>query len=107
MITTIVGFIQKYRSEKTVEMLRMLSSPMFTVVRDNKKVSIRSSQLVPGDIVIVIEGDRVSADSLLIENHNITMNEAALTGESSPVEKSIQQCITHDTPLHENSSHFV
>jgi Ca2+-transporting ATPase len=56
---------------------------------------------VPGDIVIVIEGDLVSADSLLIENYNITTNEAALTGESSPVEKSIQQCITHDTPLHE------
>lgn len=101
MITTIVGFIQEYRSEKTVEMLRLLSSPMSTVVRDNKEVSIRSSQLVPGDIVIVIEGDRVAADSILIENHNITTNEAALTGESLPVEKSIQQCISHDTPLHE------
>ena len=93
-----VGFFQEYRSEKAVEMLKKLAAPVASVIRDGKEVIIPSREVVPGDIVILRIGDKVPADLRLIEAVNLKIDEAPLTGESTPVEKTIE-ILPEETPL--------
>ncbi len=86
-----LGFIQEYRSEGTLKALEKLVRPVCTVIRDGEKKEIAAGELVPGDIVILEAGDRVPADSRLIEAVNLKADEAALTGESAPVSKTTTQ----------------
>jgi Ca2+-transporting ATPase len=86
----ILGFVQEYRAEQAVEALKAMISPHVLVLREGKEESIDSKDLVPGDIVLLEAGSRVPADSRLIEAANLEVDEAALTGESRPVSKSIQ-----------------
>jgi P-type Ca2+ transporter type 2C len=83
-----LGFTQEYRSEKAVEALKKMTSPNASVIRDGKEIKIPASQLVPGDIILLYTGDKVPADSRLIEAHNLKVEEAALTGESAAVDKT-------------------
>lgn len=101
ILSAIVGFVQEYRSERIVEALRQLTSPTIVVIRGGNEANINAAEVVPGDLVIYSEGDRISADSILIENHNMQTNESSLTGESLPSEKSIYPCSRANTPLHE------
>lgn len=90
IINAILGFIQEYRAEKSLAALKKLSSPASKVIRDGKQDVIPSANLVPGDVVIIEAGDSVPADSrLLWLTANFTVSEASLTGESSPVAKTI------------------
>ncbi|XES77422.1 MAG: cation-translocating P-type ATPase [Candidatus Bathyarchaeia archaeon] len=82
-----LGFTQEYRSEKAVEALKKMTAPSAIVLRDGKETKIPASQIVPGDILLVYTGDKVSADARLLEAHNLKIDEAALTGESAPVNK--------------------
>jgi len=84
-----LGFIQEYRSEKAVEKLSKFISRQILVVRNGKEEVIDEKLLVPGDVIIVREGDIVPADAKLIEANNLSVNESILTGESAPIEKSI------------------
>jgi len=84
-----LGFIQEYRSEKAVQLLKQLAAPMATVIREGKEQIISSIDIVPGDIVILRAGDKVPADIRLLEVFNLKIDEASLTGESLPVEKNI------------------
>ena len=83
----LLGFIQEYRAERAVEALREMAAPTATVIRDEKEVEIPAREVVPGDIVLIRAGNRIPADARMIEAVNLQIEEAALTGESVPVEK--------------------
>jgi Ca2+-transporting ATPase len=89
VINAILGFIQEYRAERAVEALKKMVSPHVLVLRDGYEQSIESKSLVPGDIMLLEAGSRIAADSRLIEAAQLEVDEAALTGESQPVEKKI------------------
>jgi len=82
-----LGFFQEYRAERAMEALRRMAAPMASVRRGGKEVEIPARELVPGDIIILRTGDKIAADARLIEAVNLKTGEAALTGESTPVEK--------------------
>jgi Ca2+-transporting ATPase len=84
---SIIGTVQEIKAETSLEALKNLSSPETTVIRDSKRQKIKSHDLVPGDIVILEEGDTIGADLRLIESVNLKANESSLTGESVPVNK--------------------
>ncbi|OPY73406.1 MAG: Calcium-transporting ATPase 1 [Syntrophorhabdus sp. PtaU1.Bin050] len=84
----VIGFIQEYRAEKAMEALKEMAAPQATVVRDENAQRIDSRDIVPGDIVLLDAGAIVPADMRLIEAAQLKVEEAALTGESVPVEKN-------------------
>lgn len=94
-----LGFFQEYRAERAIEALRQMSAPTASVIRDGKEVEIPARELVPGDIILLQTGDRVPADSRIIESLNLQLEEAALTGESLPVEKHTQPIEHEDIPI--------
>src|SRR5918999_124529 len=83
----LLGFIQEYRAERAIQALRQMAAPTATVLRDGREVDVPAREVVPGDIVRLSAGDRIPADARLIEAVNLQTDEAALTGESLPVEK--------------------
>ena len=87
IVNAIIGVAQENKAEKSLEALQKLSDHVAKVIRDGKLVVLPSKELVPGDIVILETGDYIPADLRLIEAVNLKVQEAALTGESVPVEK--------------------
>jgi Ca2+-transporting ATPase len=85
----VLGFVEEYRSEKALEALKKMTAPTAVVLRDGKEVKIQTSEIVPGDIILLYTGDKVPADARLIEAFNLKVDEASLTGESSPVSKDV------------------
>ncbi|NMA95552.1 MAG: cation-translocating P-type ATPase [Clostridiales bacterium] len=83
----ILGFIQEYRTEKSLEALKELSAPTAHVIREGKEISIPARDIVPGDILMVQAGDKVAADCVVLESVGIQVNESMLSGESVPVGK--------------------
>ena len=94
----IIGFIQEGRAEQAMTAVRRMLAPHSAVLRDGRRVSIDSAEVVPGDIVLLEAGDRVAADIRLTNAAGLRMEEAVLTGESVPVEKSSQP-VAVDAPL--------
>ncbi|KAI0967654.1 hypothetical protein F4678DRAFT_239366 [Xylaria arbuscula] len=92
-----IGFFQEYGAEKKMDALRALSSPSAMVLRDGKTEVIANAEVVPGDIVILKMGDTIPADVRLFEAMNLAADEQSLTGESVPVEKSVDRL--EDTEL--------
>lgn len=88
ILNAILGFTQEYRAEKAMEALKKLSVPTVRVRRDGQIKEVEANGLVPGDIVLFEAGDRIPADCRVIESVNLRAEEAALTGESVPVEKT-------------------
>ncbi|HDR50304.1 MAG TPA: cation-transporting P-type ATPase, partial [Mariniphaga anaerophila] len=89
VINTIIGFIQEFKAGKAIEALSEMVPENATVYRDDRKVSIPVSEIVPGDVVELEAGERIPADMRLIRQKNLTVEEAALTGESVPSQKSV------------------
>lgn len=89
IINAIIGFIQEGKAEKALDAIRDLLSPQATVARDGKRISLPAEELVPGDMVFIQSGDRIPADLRLFQTKNFRIDEASLTGESIPVDKSI------------------
>ncbi|MBI1948987.1 MAG: cation-translocating P-type ATPase [Deltaproteobacteria bacterium] len=87
VLNALIGFIQEYRAEQAVQALRRMTAPRARVLRDGQTVEIEAALVVPGDVLVLDAGDVVAADARLIEAHRLKTNEAALTGESLPVEK--------------------
>jgi len=100
---SVLGFIQEFRAERALEALKRMAAPTATVVRDGKEQEIATRELVPGDLVRLADGDRIPADARLTEAVNLKLDEAPLTGESSPVEKDANP-LPADTPLAERRS---
>lgn len=89
LINAVVGVIQEGRAEKALNAIRDMLTARASVIRDGGRTAIAADQLVPGDVVVLEAGDRVPADVRLIRARNFQVEEAALTGESVPVEKGI------------------
>lgn len=87
VVNAIIGVVQELKAQKSLESLKQLSAPHCKVVRDGKVITIESKELVPGDVVILDTGDYVPADLRLTDAVNLKIQEAALTGESVPVDK--------------------
>lgn len=92
------GFIQDYRAEKSIQALKKMSTPDATVLRDGKKKEIDSTEVVPGDIVFLEQGDAIPADARVIESESLSTDESALTGESQNVSKS-PGLVSEDTAI--------
>lgn len=88
ILAGVLGFVQEYRAEESIKLLKSLTSPEALVIRDGKEVKVLSSLLVPGDVLILQAGDRIPADARLLEALSLKVDESSLTGESVPVEKS-------------------
>ncbi len=99
----VLGFIQEWRAEQALDALRQMLSPTCTVIRDGAEQEIESTDLVPGDLVVVETGDRIPADLRIVEAVNLQLDEAALTGESLPVHKGVAP-VPEDTPMAERTS---
>ncbi len=90
ILNAVLGTVQHFKAEKSLESLKAMSSPTAKVIRDHMKSIIPSSQLVPGDIVELEAGDMVVADGRILENFSLKVNESSLTGESEGVEKTAE-----------------
>ncbi len=92
-----ITIVQERRTEKALAALRTLAMPIATVMRDGARVQIPSREVVPGDVMLIHEGDRVVADGALTSGNNVAMDESLLTGESVPVEKTPAPALSLDT----------
>jgi len=99
VLNAVIGFVQEYRAERAIFALRKLAAPQARVLRDGHSCSIPAEELVPGDIVLLDVGSIVPADLRLLETAGLKTLEAALTGESVPVEKSADHLAAEDAPL--------
>jgi len=88
ILNAIVGFVQEYRSEKAMEAMEKMTAPRARVLRSGRDVMIPAREVVPGDIILLDTGDRVAADGRLFEAVDLSVDEAILTGESTPVSKN-------------------
>ena len=98
MLNALIGYIQEHSAEKAIEALKKLAAPHATVIRDGEEVDIDASEITLGDLIVFEAGDRVPADGRLFEASNLKVDEAALTGESVPVQKE-PGVLPADTPL--------
>ena len=87
IVNAILGFVQEYRAERSLEALKKLTSPEARVIRNGQERRLQAAALVPGDIVLLEGGDRVPADLRLLQTASLEIEESALTGESLPVLK--------------------
>jgi magnesium-transporting ATPase (P-type) len=88
LINAIVGFIQEGKAEAALEAIRAMVDPKASVLREGRRLTVPAERVVPGDIVLLEAGDRVPADLRLLRARNLKIDEAILTGESVPVDKS-------------------
>jgi len=91
LFATALGFFQEFKAEKALESLKKMLSPTCAVMRSGVRKEIPASELVPGDVLLLESGDRVDVDARLIEAFNLQVDEAPLTGESTPVTKSTEK----------------
>jgi P-type Na+/K+ transporter len=97
ILNIVVGFLQEFQAEKTMDSLRSLSSPTANVVRGGQTINVPTAELVPGDLVELKVGDTVPADLRIVESINLETDEALLTGESLPVAKDEEAIFDEDT----------
>jgi calcium-translocating P-type ATPase len=90
LANALIGFIQEGKAEAALAAIRGMLAPRAATLRDNKRVSVAGTDLVPGDVVLLEAGDKVPADLRLLEARGLAAQEAILTGESVPVEKTIE-----------------
>lgn len=101
LLNAVLGFIQEYRAEKSLEEIKKLAAPVAVVIRDGERMRVEAEKLVPGDLVIIEAGDSVPADLRLVYDSSLEIDESALTGESIPVSKHADRVCPLDTMLAE------
>jgi Ca2+-transporting ATPase len=89
LFAVLLGFFQEYRASRALDALRQMAAPTARVLRDGQETVVPARELVPGDVVLLRAGDRVPADIRLTQAINLAIDEAALTGESQPAQKTI------------------
>ena len=99
ILNAIIGFVQEYRAEQAMKALKQMAAPTALVLRNNEIMDVPASELVPGDIVMLEAGRIVPADMRLTEVAQLKVEEAALTGESVPVEKTVDPLNEKMVPL--------
>jgi len=87
IVVILAGFIQEYKAERAIQALKNMMTPFSVVIRDGKEQEIDSREIVPGDILVLRNGEKIPADCIVIEEKDLLVNEAVLTGESSEVKK--------------------
>jgi len=97
LLNAILGVFQESKAEAAIEALQTMTAATCKVIRDGKQMTLHSDELVPGDIVVLEAGDAVPADGRIIENASLKIEEAALTGESVPVNKMIDALYLQDS----------
>ena len=88
VVNAIMGFVQEFKTEKTMEALKSLAAPSAKVIRNEQQVSIPAEEIVPGDVLVIEAGDRIAADAAILDSSSLEVDESLLTGESVPVEKN-------------------
>ena len=99
LFAVLLGFVQEFRAERAIQALHRMAAPLATVLRDGREIAIPARELVPGDVVLLTAGNKIPADGRLLEAVNLQVEEAALTGESAPVEKQTAPLPSHDSAL--------
>jgi len=99
IINAVLGVLQEWRAEQSLQALKRMAAPNAVVIRDGQQDTIPSEELVPGDLVVLSVGNNVPADIRLIESVNLRIQEASLTGESTPVAKNASAVLDADMPL--------
>ncbi len=99
VLNAIMGIVQEAKAEKSLEALKNMSAPVAKVRRDNRIVTIRGSQIVPGDIVLLEAGNFVPADCRLVSSSNLRIEESSLTGETIPSQKDSEVILDENTPI--------
>ncbi len=106
IINSITVITQQYRAQKALEALRQIAALKTIVLRDGIQFEIPTKELVPGDIILLEQGDKIGADARILELTNLTIDEAPLTGESEPVEKNDKSLKEKELPI-QNQSNMV
>jgi len=91
VLNAILGFVQEFKAEKALAALKQMTVGMVKVMRDGVTVELPSSDIVPGDVIFLEEGDKIPADGKLVDVSHLEVNEAALTGESLPIAKDLKK----------------
>lgn len=99
ILNAVLGVVQEYRAEQAMAALKKMAAPLVRVRRGGKTMDVESRLLVPGDMVLLEAGSIVPADSRVVESANLQVQEASLTGESQPVEKSVATLKDENAPL--------
>ncbi len=101
-----IAIIQQQRAQKQIEALHKMSAPAARVIRDGKQIEIPTEDVVPGDVLILAQGDKIPADSRIIKSSSFRVNESSLTGESVPATKveSGDKPLDKDTPIGERKN---
>ena len=89
IVSAVLGAFQEYRAERALEALRKLTAPEATVIRSGVEKRVLAREIVPGDILVLMAGDRVPADARVFESHELKLDESSLTGESTTVTKIV------------------
>ncbi|MGH6802766.1 MAG: cation-transporting P-type ATPase [Methyloceanibacter sp.] len=103
LVNAIIGYVQEGRAERALEAIRGMIDPHASVIRDGRRGVIAAEDIVPGDLVLLEPGDRVPADLRLVRARNLRIDEATLTGESVPVDKTIAPAAA-EAPLGDRTS---
>ncbi len=101
VINAVLGIAQEKRAEKAMDALRQMAVPLARALRDGKPREVPAAELVPGDVVLIEDGDRIAADVRIVSGNDLEAEEAALTGESVPVQKEAHAQLERDTALAE------
>lgn len=107
ILNGILGFVQEYRTEKSLAALKQLAAPTAKVIRDGQIKTIAAKDVVPGDIAVLESGDRVPADGEIILAESLSIDESILTGESTPVEKTTDSADKSEMKIHRKNLAFM